>query len=241
MDMNAIRRRNLRAVINEKYDGSPARFSRDTGIEEGRLSQVLSEKYRGGNNFGEKAARNIEEKAGLPKLSLDTIAPSAAEAGYGRLNSVAQKHQEFDLNTVPAAIGRRAIPVISPIQAGALTETSEPYEPGDGYATLYTDDAYSKWAFALEIEGDSMLPEFRAGDFVIIEPEWEPRPGEYVVAKNSKNEATFKKYRQRGLKPDGSIIFDLVPLNPDYPTISSDVTPMQIIGVMAEHRRKSRR
>ena len=138
-------------------------------------------------------------------------------------------------------MGKRAIPVISAIQAGALKEITEPYEVGDGYATIYVDDGYSRWAFGLEIEGNSMLPEFRAGDLVIIEPDWEPRPGECVAAKNGKEEATFKKYRQRGMNKDGNVIFELVPLNEDYQTMRSDETPLVIIGVMAEHRRKTRR
>lgn len=86
-----------------------------------------------------------------------------------------------------------------------------------------------------------MLPEFKPGDLVIIEPEWDPRPGEYVAAKNGREEATFKKYRQRGFDASGNVVFELVPLNEDYPTIRSDETPLAIIGVMAEHRRKTRR
>jgi SOS-response transcriptional repressor LexA len=245
MDMNSVRRGNLLGVIYSRNDGEKdgaiAKFSRETGIGEGRLAQVLSENYREGKNFGEKAARNIEAIAGLPPMSLDKIDGSNARESRDRLSSLSDPKQKFDRNTIPALIGKRAIPVISAIQAGALKEATEPYEVGDGFATIYTDDSYSKWAFALEIEGDSMQPEFRPGDLVIIEPEWEPRPGEYVAAKNGKDEATFKKYRQRGVDSDGKMIFELVPLNDDYPTMRSDVTPLTIIGVMAEHRRKSRR
>ena len=240
MDMNAVRRKNLQAIINERAGGNKAQFSRDTGIDEARLSQVLSEKYRNGKNFGEKAARAIEAQAKLPAMSLDVTDYTHPNTS-GRLSEVSERKQGFDRNVAPANIGRRAIPVISAIQAGALKEITDPYETGDGYATLYTDDDYSKWAFGLEIEGDSMLPEFRPGDLVIIEPEWEPRPGEYVAAKNGKDEATFKKYRSRGTDKDGNVIFELVPLNEDYPTLRSDETPLVVIGVMAEHRRKSRR
>ena len=122
-----------------------------------------------------------------------------------------------------------------------MKEIAAPYEPGDGYATIYVDDGYSKWAFGLEIEGDSMTPTYQPGDLVIIEPEWEPRPGECVAAKNGREEATFKKYRQRGIDEGGNIIFELVPINEDYPTMRSDATTLIIIGVMAEHRRKTRR
>lgn len=243
MNMNSIRRRNLLAEIERRYGkekGAVAQFGRDTGISDSRLSQVLSETYRDGNNFREKTARNIEKAAGLLDMSLDKI-DAVTDGNHGKLDAVSSREQKFDVNVTSKTIGKRAIPVISAIQAGALKEITDPYAMGDGYATLYTDDDYSRWAFGLEIEGDSMLPEFRAGDMVIIEPEWEPRPGEYVAAKNGKEEATFKKYRQRGTDSAGNVIFELVPLNDDYPTLRSDATPLVVIGVMAEHRRKTRR
>lgn len=240
MDMNSIRRRNLRAVIEARTAGNVARFARETGIDDVRLSQVLSEKYRDGKNFGEKSARAIENAAGLDALSLDKV-PEQSSVSHVRLVAVSNQQEAFHSNASVVPIGQRAIPVISAIQAGALKEITEPYEVGAGYSTVYTDENYSKWAFGLEIEGESMLPEFRPGDLVIIEPEWEPRPGEYVAAKNGKEEATFKKYRPRGLDKDGNTVFELAPLNDDYPTLRSDVTPLVIIGVMAEHRRKSRR
>lgn len=122
-----------------------------------------------------------------------------------------------------------------------MKEIAQPYAVGDGYAAIYVDDGYSPWVFALEIEGDSMMPDYQEGDLVIIEPEWSPRPGECVAARNGGQEATFKKYRQRGIDKDGNDIFELVPLNENYPTVRSDETPLCIIGVMAEHRRKARR
>lgn len=243
MDIHAIRRKNLLDVIRTRCGpdkGNVAKFCREVGITEGRIAQVLSETYREGKNFGEKAARTIEEAAGLPLMSLDNTGVADATPNRVKLSVVPTKERPFDQNVAPAMIGKRAIPVISAIQAGALKEITEPYELGDGSSTLYADDDYSRWAFGLEIEGNSMTPEFKPGDLVIIEPEWEPRPGEYVAAKNGNNEATFKKYRQRGTDAEGRVIFELVPLNDDYPTLRSDITPLTIIGVMAEHRRKTR-
>lgn len=240
MNMDSIRRRNLRVIISKWKDGKAAQFARDHNIPEGRLSQVLSETYRNGNNFGEKAARNIEKQAGLAPMTLDKIDVSELQE-RARLSGIPALPQRFDRNAMPASIGQRAIPVISAIQAGALKEIVDPYEAGDGFTTIYADDTYSKGAFALEISGNSMVPEFLPGDLVIIEPDWVPRPGEYVAAKNGSDEATFKKYRQRGVDSSGQMVFELVPLNDDYPTLRSDITPLIIIGVMAEHRRKTRR
>lgn len=37
-----------------------------------------------------------------------------------------------------------------------------------------------------------MEPDFKAGDVIIVDPEVEPTPGEFVVAKNGGAQATFK-------------------------------------------------
>ena len=43
------------------------------------------------------------------------------------------------------------------------------------------------------------------------------------------------------MSPEGQTVFELVPLNPDYETLRSDAQPLEIIGVMVEHRRQYRR
>lgn len=122
-----------------------------------------------------------------------------------------------------------------------MSEAVDPYQVGDADDWLLTDLDLSSHAFALRIKGDSMLPEFREGDMVIIDPSVNPLPGDYVVAKNGENEATFKKYRPRGVNEQGLQVFELVPLNEDYPSMRSDITPIRIIGTMVEHRRYRKR
>lgn len=144
-------------------------------------------------------------------------------------------------NVAIAPVGARAIPLISYVQAGAWTDVVDNYQPGDADEFLLTDLELSSNAFALEIKGDSMLPEFKAGDRVIIDPAVCPQPGDYVAAKNGEDEATFKKYRPRGVNDRGDTIFELVPLNEDYPSMRSDLTPIRIVGTMVEHRKYRKR
>lgn len=99
-----------------------------------------------------------------------------------------------------------------------------------------TDLQPSERAFALQIQGDSMLPDFKPGDRVVIDPKVAPLPGDFVVAKTDDGEATFKKYRPRGLDATGTMVFELVPMNADYPSLRSDITAVRIIGTMIEHR-----
>lgn len=140
----------------------------------------------------------------------------------------------------------RQVPVISYVQAGSWSEASDPYPRGQGFDQVGVDaslaKSLSRVAFGLAIEGRSMEPDFIAGDVVIIDPHIAPHPGDFVVAKLDREEqATFKKYRDRGADSAGQPIFELVPLNHDYPTLRVDAdNPGHVVGVMVEHRRRRR-
>lgn len=138
----------------------------------------------------------------------------------------------------PAPIGHRMIPLINEVQAGSWREICDNFQASE---MLLTDLDLSPSAFALTIRGESMLPDYRDGDRVIIDPNVRPTPGDCVVAINGSNAATFKKYRERGVDANGETVFELVPLNPDYPTLRSDIEKIDIIGTMMEHRRYRKR
>lgn len=144
-----------------------------------------------------------------------------------------------NLEIAPPDIHR--IPVISYVQAGVWTETSEIREYDGNLVYITTDLELGERAFAIELKGHSMEPEFVEGDIVLIDPDEHPHPGDFVVAKNGEEAATFKKYRPRGIGEDGHEVFELVPLNDDFPTMRSDRQHIQIIGTMVEHRRRRKR
>jgi SOS-response transcriptional repressor LexA len=82
-----------------------------------------------------------------------------------------------------------------------------------------------------------MLPRFEEDDVVIIDPMQQPIPGSFVVAKNTDEEATFKKYRALGVDEYGNDVFELVPLNDDFATLHSERDHLRIVGVAIEHRK----
>lgn len=143
-------------------------------------------------------------------------------------------------NVAPATVDFRTVPIISYVQAGYWTAERTIRSIEGDIEFLHTNMDLSDSAFTLIIKGDSMKPEFREGDAVVIDPEVTPLPGDFVVAKNGEEEALFKKYRPRGVI-DGQDVFELVPLNEDYPTMRSDQVPIRIIGTMVEHRRYRKR
>lgn len=166
-------------------------------------------------------ARNLEKMAELYNVPMDWL---TRRPGSHIMGNTERK-------------GAR-VPLVSRIAAGLWSPTWNPYEPGYSDSFLHTDQQISDQAFALELDGSSMEPEFRSGDTVIIDPRVTARPGDFVAAKiDDHDEATFKKYRPRG----GGVI-ELVPLNPDWPILVIDSDhPGTIIGTMVEHRRYRRR
>ena len=141
-------------------------------------------------------------------------------------------------NVEPAVMlpGKR-IPILSYVQAGNWREMCEQASNFDGNVEFVTASSeIGPYGFGLWLRGDSMVPLFKEGDLIIVDPDEGPQPGDYVVAKNGSDGATFKKYRPRGIDESGQEVFELVPLNEDYPTMHSDRQHIQIIGVMVEHR-----
>lgn len=188
-----------------------------------RLSQAdLAEKCGWGYQ-----SRVGNYETGSRKVSVEdaVVLASALGVSPGELLFGTPDNAEF------VSAGLRSVPVVSYIQAGMFTEPDYLLTPEGVEETIYFDGPASDLIFALRIKGDSMEPEFKEGDTVIIDPAVAPHPGEFVVAKNGEYEATFKKYRS---KADGG--FELVPLNPDYPSLDSAVNKVTIIGTMIEHR-----
>ncbi len=190
------------------------------GIRQGTLSQLESG----------KSARSTYTIA-LAKLY-------GVDAGWLATGKGDREPLKFDSNVLPAQIGDTRIPLLNYVQAGIFTDMGTNFDT-EGMEYLLTDLALSDRAFALQIRGDSMAPEFGEGDRVIIDCDVAPQPGDFVVARNGGEEATFKRYKLISLGEQP--VFELVPLNENYPSMRSDQQHIQIIGVMVEHRRYRRK
>jgi SOS-response transcriptional repressor LexA len=87
--------------------------------------------------------------------------------------------------------------------------------------------------FALQVLGDSMIPEFQSGVVIVVDPEGVVRDGCYVIAVH-KDEYTFRQYRAHEGK------HYLVPLNDLYPTEEIPGTSV-IRGVVVQQAGKRRK
>lgn len=130
----------------------------------------------------------------------------------------------------PAITGK--VPLISWVRAGQYKEAIDLFEPGDAEDWIETTVPIRAHTFALRVQGDSMEPDFPTGTLIVVEPDLDPLPGDYVIAKNG-DEATFKQ-----LVKDGADWY-LKPLNPRYP-IKPLESPCRIVGVVREAIRRFR-
>lgn len=137
-------------------------------------------------------------------------------------------------NATPVPLGHgRRIPVVGLVHAGELVEANDSEYPPGIAARYVTTDRPGKNLFAVEIEGDSMEPDFRPGDIIIVNPNLDPTIGDYVIVKKQDSgEVLFKKLVRR----DPSLV-QLKALNPDYPdVILVNVQEYHFIGKVVERK-----
>lgn len=81
-----IRRANLKRLIDTKYDGVQSDLANATGIALSQIGQWLTVDGPHARNMGEKSARRIEGKCGLPHLWLDTEHQADIDIGHSLLD-----------------------------------------------------------------------------------------------------------------------------------------------------------
>lgn len=189
-------------------------------IRQGRERLGLSEEAFG-KLFGVSrgAVQQWEKEGGTaPRRKIQPIVANALGITVAQLMS-----GNADTSDGPEIGG--FVPLLSSVQAGCFKEFVDNFHHGDGaMESIPTSVPVNRHTFALRVAGDSMEPEFHAGMILIIEPELDPNPGDFVIAKNGDEETTFKQ-----LIKDGADWY-LKPLNDRYP-----IKPLgnaSIIGVL---------
>lgn len=140
---------------------------------------------------------------------------------------------QFDANVEMALQPTRSFlyPEISWVQAGSAKEAVE--MSNVALCPQHSSDVWAgENAFWLKVVGASMTSpsgsSFPEGFLILVAPDIEPRPGQYVVARmTDTNEATFKQ-----LTRDAGDLY-LKPLNSSYPTKPVDDT-WEIVGTVVD-------
>lgn len=236
-NISEIRRSNVRQIIQDRKM-TRSEFAEKVGIAYSQLAQYIGENPT--KNIGNSVAQRIEKSLGLSEnwLDQDWSINNGIIVGGNNINSGTQIGQQNNYdNAEPVQQQKIKIaPALNSIQAGKFTgigdNTYDEYLP---YFGDYGDDN----VYWLKISGNSMYPDFKDGEYVLINKDRQAVAGNYVAAlKHSDEEATFKKYRPKGYDNDGVEYFHLVPSNEEFPIIDSRFEPFVVLGVAVERNQK---
>jgi phage repressor protein C with HTH and peptisase S24 domain len=105
------------------------------------------------------------------------------------------------------------VPLIGFAQAGAGGFFDDAGFPaGQGWDLIDLPAAAGEGSYALQVQGDSMLPLYRHGDMLVVQPDAAVRKGDRVVVKTTSGEVMAKVLERRT-----STAVELISLNPDHP------------------------
>ncbi len=93
---------------------------------------------------------------------------------------------------------KTSVPLIGMAQAGAggfFTDGGFP--AGTGWDEISFPNVSGGHSYALEISGDSMLPVYRDGDVIVVNPEAAVRRGDRVVVKTTDGEVLAKELKRQ--------------------------------------------
>jgi SOS-response transcriptional repressor LexA len=129
----------------------------------------------------------------------------------------------------------RDIPVVSWAAAGAARDYQDLATQIDETVASHVTDPN---AFAIILEGDSMEPEFHAGDRVVVAPNLEARIGDAVLVKLTDGRVFFKWFHRTG--PEGKTI-RLSSENSNYAPMEFSGAEVQFVYPALEFKRLMRR
>ncbi|MHA6687770.1 S24 family peptidase [Mesorhizobium sp. A556] len=116
-----------------------------------------------------------------------------------------------DMDALP--VQKPTVPLVGFAQAGAGGFFDDAGFPvGHGWDLIELPAQSTASSYALKVQGDSMLPLYRNGDVLIVEPGATVRKGDRVVVKTNAGEVMAKVLERQTPKS-----VSLVSLNPDHP------------------------
>lgn len=199
-------------------------------IKEGRLSLNLSKReFADAVGVSRGAVQQWEKPDGTaPRRSSQHRVAQVLGISVAKLVSGGS-------NTSAGYEMRAEVPLVSRVEAGNYTVVDNYKRKGD-FEMVAVSVPVKRHTYALRVHGDSMVSKttdsFPEGSIVVVEPEMEALPGDYVIALNEHNQTTFKQ-----LVNDAGNRY-LKPLNTRYP-----IKPLgnaRIIGVVREFTKRFR-
>ena len=156
--------------------------------------------------------------------STESLAKIIEATGASLDEFMALLNRKSDGDALP--VQRPTVPLVGFAQAGAGGFFDDAGFPvGHGWDLIELPAQSTASSYALKVHGDSMLPLYRNGDVLIVEPGATVRKGDRVVVKTNAGEVMAKVLERQTAKS-----VSLVSLNPEHPNRELPVAEVEWVA-----------
>jgi phage repressor protein C with HTH and peptisase S24 domain len=156
--------------------------------------------------------------------STESLAKIIEATGASLDEFMALLNRKPDDDALP--VQRPTVPLVGFAQAGAGGFFDDSGFPvGHGWDLIELPAQSKAGSYALKVHGDSMLPLYRDGDVLIVEPNAAVRKGDRVVVKTNAGEVMAKVLERQTAKS-----VSLVSLNPEHPNRELPVAEVEWVA-----------
>lgn len=153
------------ARLNSDY--TQDMLARDAGLYASNLSEYMTGKVEPTRRTIERIARafgvEMLEFLSGPPSSSSFVSPRVSD--YGSIPVYDERGRHVD------SLSTETIPLITSIPAGPWKSWVDTYPPGFGEDAVPRHGVRGNHAFAVSVDGDSMIPDLRPRDVLIVDPE----------------------------------------------------------------------
>ncbi|MCV0395888.1 MAG: helix-turn-helix transcriptional regulator [Rhizobiaceae bacterium] len=190
-------------ALAERYAMSPSGLARRAGLDS--------------TAFNKSKRRSADGRPRWPSTESIAKVIEATGATVDEFFGLMRKSPDLS-DTQP--VRRSQVPLLGLAQAGAGGFFDDAGFPaGEGWDLIEVPDRARPGTYALQVNGDSMLPLYRDSDVLIVDPEARIRKGDRVVVKTTGGEVTAKV-----LARQTSRLIELDSINPEHPGRTIPVT-----------------
>jgi phage repressor protein C with HTH and peptisase S24 domain len=201
--------------LAEHFDMSPSGLARKAGLDPTSFNKSKRQSSDGRMRWpSTESISKVLEATGATVEQFTAYLSAEGESVY-------PGHDSF-----PPQAG--SIPLLGFAQAGAggfFDDGGFPAGQGWDMVEFPTGPDRKSGVYALEVQGDSMMPLYRDGDVLIVEPGAQVRRGDRVVVKTREGEVMAKVLMRQTAKS-----IDLLSLNPDHTNRSFDIADIDWIA-----------
>lgn len=225
MDIGQIRLQNMLSLINNYK--TQTEFASAIDKPASYISQLKKGSKPNGDSIsmGSDFARDIETSLGLKRGWMDVLHKASKPSPSELMQKIRDIENAGEANDHPVPEGTTSVgmtsqpsmvPILSWVAAGSWSNV-EPVTFEDAIGEAPKPPNLSKFGFALRVQGQSMLPEFKPGEVIYVEPQTgflALKDSDLVIVQcNDDREATFKQLVLGETSDD----MYLRPLNPNWP------------------------